>query len=132
MNPEQLRQTIKTKWLAYYENNRHWITRLAVWVNYQGKRRPSAGFILGTLSVLEPQLTYVLPVIVDLSNDPDRLILALGLNFNPDEELAKLDHQALERQEVRYLPPKSFVSNRAEEHRETAAAKKERATPPNA
>jgi hypothetical protein len=32
----------------------------------------------------------MLPLIVALSNDPDQIVAALGLNFNPDEELKSL------------------------------------------
>lgn len=90
MNTEQLRQSLKNKWLNYYAENRYWITRLRVWVDCDGKRRPSSGFILATLSVLEPHLNHLLPLVVDLSNNPDRIVAALGLNFNPDEYLEKL------------------------------------------
>lgn len=121
MNPEQLRQTVRSKWLAYYQQNRQWIVRLAIWSTYRGQRRPSSSFILGVLTALEPRLLDALPVIVELSNDPDRIISALGLNFNPDEELANRDNPAQLPSEPRLLPPKPFVSNRAEEHREEAA-----------
>jgi hypothetical protein len=47
---------------------------LGVWVNCDGQRRPSSSFILATLSVLEPELTQMLPLIVDLSSNPDRII----------------------------------------------------------
>ncbi|WP_242025451.1 DUF5331 domain-containing protein [Leptolyngbya sp. FACHB-36] len=87
MNIEHLRQSLKDRWLSYYEENRSWLTRLGVWVNCEGQRRPSSSFILATLSVLEPQLTQLLPLIVDLSSNPDRIVMALGLNFNPDEQL---------------------------------------------
>ena len=87
MNVQQLRRSAKNHWLSYYEENRHWLARLGVWVNCDGQRRPSSSFILATLSVLEPELTQMLPLIVDLSSNPDRIILALGLNFNPDAEL---------------------------------------------
>jgi hypothetical protein len=90
VNTQQIRQSVRDKWLSYYEENRQWLSRLGVWVNCDGQRRPSSGFILATLSVLEPQLTHLLPLIVDLSSNPDRIILALGLNFNPDEELEAL------------------------------------------
>ncbi|MGA7936927.1 MAG: DUF5331 domain-containing protein [Kovacikia sp.] len=90
MNTQQIRQSVRDKWLSYYEENRQWLSRLGVWVNCDGQRRPSSGFILATLSVLEPQLAHLLPLIVDLSSNPDRIILALGLNFNPDEELEAL------------------------------------------
>lgn len=87
MNIEQLRQSVKHKWLSYYEENRPWLVRLGVWVNCDGQRRPSSSFILATLTVLEPQLTQLLPLVVDLSSNPDRIVKALGLNFNPDQQL---------------------------------------------
>lgn len=91
MNAQYLRQSLKAKWLNYYRENRPWLTRLGVWVDCGGQRRPSSGFILATLSTLEPQLTSMLPLIVDLSHNPDRIVMALGLNFNPDEELKLLE-----------------------------------------
>lgn len=85
MNTQQLRKSIKQRWLTYYVDNRPWITRLRIWVDCDGQRRPSSSFILATLSILEPQLNQLLPLIVDLSSNPDRIVVALGLNFNPDE-----------------------------------------------
>ncbi len=91
MNAQHLRQSLKAKWLNYYRDNRLWLTRLGVWVDCGGQRRPSSGFILATLSTLEPQLINMLPLIVDLSHNPDRIVMALGLNFNPDDELKLLE-----------------------------------------
>uniref|UniRef100_A0A832M4M5 DUF5331 domain-containing protein n=1 Tax=Oscillatoriales cyanobacterium SpSt-402 TaxID=2282168 RepID=A0A832M4M5_9CYAN len=85
MNTRQFRKSIKEKWLNYYADNRQWIICLRIWVNCDGQRRPSSSFILATLSILEPQLNQLLPLIVDLSSNPDRIVAALGLNFNPDE-----------------------------------------------
>ncbi|MCG6138400.1 MAG: DUF5331 domain-containing protein [Nostoc sp. LLA-1] len=87
MNIQQLRQSLKMKWLSYYEQNRSWLGTMRVWGTYNGLRRPSSGFILATLSVLESQLNEILPFILDLNDNPDQIITALGLNFNPDEEL---------------------------------------------
>jgi hypothetical protein len=87
VNIQQLRNSLKDQWLTYYRDNREWLTRVGVWVTCEGERRPSSSFILATLSVLEPQLTQLLPLIVDLSSNPDRIVIALGLNFNPDDEL---------------------------------------------
>jgi Family of unknown function (DUF5331) len=87
VNTKQLRQSVKEKWLDYYRENREWIARLATWGNYNGQRRPSSSFILASLSVLEPDLPKLLPILVDLNNDPDRLVAVLGLNFNPETEL---------------------------------------------
>jgi hypothetical protein len=107
VNTKQLRQSVKDKWLTYYQENRHWLTRLAVWVNDKGQRRPSSSFILATLSVLEPQLPQLFPLIVELSNDPDRVVAALGLNFNPDSELntlAKAEEATIDGPDVKMLP----------------------------
>lgn len=95
MNIPQFRQSLKIKWLNYYRDNRTWLIRLGVWVSCDGQRRPSSSFILATLSVLEPQLTHMLPLIVDLSSNPDRIVMALGLNFNPDEVVESLDRDEL-------------------------------------
>ena len=83
----QLRQSLKLMWLNYYRENRDWLVKLGVWVSCEGERRPSASFILATLSVLEPRLSHLMPIIVDLNSNPDRVIKALGLNFTPDDEL---------------------------------------------
>jgi hypothetical protein len=90
VNIEHLRHSLKIKWLLYYRQNRPWLVQLKTWGTYDGQRRPSSSFILGTLSNLEPQLTQMFPFIVALSNDPDQIVAALGLNFNPDQELKSL------------------------------------------
>ncbi|MEH2362454.1 DUF5331 domain-containing protein [Nostoc sp.] len=87
MNIQQLRQSLKQKWLIYYEQNIPWLVKIRIWGTYEGLRRPLSGFILATLSVLEPQFDEILSFMLDLNNDPDKIVAALGLNFNPDEEL---------------------------------------------
>jgi hypothetical protein len=106
VNIEQLRRVLRTKWLSYYKENREWLTRLGVWVNYEGQRRPSSSFILATLSVLEPQVCKMMSFVVDLNNNPDRIVSALGLNFNPEIELSSLDEQekAFLEDSVKMLP----------------------------
>lgn len=94
MNTQQLRHALKVKWLLYYRQNRPWLTRIKIWGTYEGKRRPSSSFILATLTHLEPQLIEMLPFIVSLSNNPDQIMVALGLNFNPEEELKSLTEAA--------------------------------------
>jgi hypothetical protein len=108
VNTQQFRQSIKKKWLDYYIENRIWIARLQVWVNCDGQRRPSSSFILATLAGLEPELNQLLPLIVDLSNNPDRIVAALDLNFNPDEHpevAAKLSAKVLDKGSVESTPP---------------------------
>jgi hypothetical protein len=90
VNTEQIRQSVREKWLTYYAENRQWLSRLGVWVNCDGQRRPSSGFILATLSVLEPRLAQLLPLVVDLSHNPDRIVMALGLNFNPEDHVGAI------------------------------------------
>lgn len=87
MNIQQLRQSLKLKWVSYYYKNRSWLGKMRVWGTYNGQRRPNSGFILAALSALELQLEEVLPLICELNNDPDQIVVALGLNFNPEEEL---------------------------------------------
>ncbi|BAY25996.1 hypothetical protein NIES2100_58060 [Calothrix sp. NIES-2100] len=87
MNIQQLRQSLKMKWLSYYAQNRPWLVKMRIWGTYDGVRRPCSGFMLATLSVLEPQFEQVLSFLTELSNNPDKIVAALGLNFNPDEEL---------------------------------------------
>lgn len=114
MNIEQLRQSLKVKWLSYYQENRPWLTRLGVWVNCDGQRRPSSSFILATLSILEPKLTQLFPLIVELSNHPDRVVAALGLNFNPDAELKLLEadsQPAIANPSVKMLPAGAAKAN---------------------
>jgi len=115
MNAQYLRQSLKAKWLNYYRENRLWLTRLGVWVDCGGQRRPSSGFILATLSTLEPQLTTMLPLIVDLSHNPDRIVMALGLNFNPDEELKLLEAAEEEAmtEAIKMLPSGAPALNKA-------------------
>lgn len=87
MNIQQLRQSLKQKWLIYYKQNISWLVKMRIWGTYDGLRRPLSGFILATLSVLEPQFDEILSFMLELNNDPDKIVAALGLNFNPDEEL---------------------------------------------
>jgi hypothetical protein len=91
VNSKQLRRSLKIKWLTYYRDNREWIDKLGIWVTLDGQRRPSSGFILGALATLEPDLTNLLPLVVELSSNPDRIIAALGLNISPIKELEALE-----------------------------------------
>lgn len=115
MNIDHFRKSLKAQWLNYYRNNRSWLIRLGVWVNCEGKRRPSSSFILATLSTLEPQLIQLLPLVVDLTSNPDRIVMALGLNFNPDDELeafAQAEQPPQMNESVKMLP--SGISNAVE------------------
>ena len=92
MNIQQLRESLKIKWVKYYHQNRSWLEKMRIWGTYDDYRRPSSGFILATLSVLEPKLDEIFPFILELNNNPDEIISALGLNFNPEEHLHLVDN----------------------------------------
>ncbi len=87
MNIKQLRESLKIKWVKYYHQNRSWLEKMRIWGTYDGFRRPSSGFMLATLSALEPKLDEIFAFILELNNNPDEIIAALGLNFNPEEQL---------------------------------------------
>lgn len=116
MNIQQLRQSLKMKWLTYYKTNRRWLVRMQVWGTFNGRRRPYSGFILATITALEPKLHHILPFILDLNNNPDDIVAALGLNFNPEEQLhlVKIDNSTkstsvkpIENQRIPEPPDKS-------------------------
>jgi hypothetical protein len=90
VNIEHLRHSLKVKWLLYYQQNRHWLVQLRVWDTYQEQRRPLSSFILATVSNLEPEITELLPFIMALNSNPDEIVAALGLNFDPDQELQSM------------------------------------------
>lgn len=100
VNIQQLRKTLKIKWLTYYQQNCHWLGKMQIWGNYNGDRRPLSGFILATVAVLEPNLAQILPFIADLNSNPDEVVAALGLDFNPDEHLHLLDQQDFNKQDL--------------------------------
>lgn len=94
MNIQQLRQSLKMQWLSYYEQNSAWLVKIRVWATYDDVRRPSSGFILATMSVLEPQFEQILAFIMELNNNPDDIVAALGLNFNPEQELGLMQSES--------------------------------------
>lgn len=102
MNYDDLRRSLRQKWLEYYRENRPWLSKLAVWVDdRRGFRRPTSSYILATMSVLEPQLGQLFPLMVELSHDPDRVVEALGLNFSPEDALKAAERAAARQQAPR-------------------------------
>jgi hypothetical protein len=87
MNVQDLRQSVKIKWLQYYRENRHWMEKMQIWATFGAERRPLSSFILATVTVMEPELVEMLPFLAELNSDPDAMVAALGLNFNPEAEL---------------------------------------------
>jgi len=121
MNIQHLRHSLKVKWLLYYRQNRPWLIQLRIWGTFDGQRRPSSSFILAALSTLEPELVEMLPFIANLSNHPDQIVAALGLNFNPDQEL-KLVTQAKSVVETNSDVPMTMLQTKANEDSRSPAA----------
>lgn len=108
MNVEQFRRSLKVKWLTYYRENREWLDQLGVWVTDREQRRPTSSFVLATLALLEPKLSQMMPLVVNLNTDPDRILTALGLNFDPAQELKRLS-ASQQRLPSSGLPPELAV-----------------------
>jgi Family of unknown function (DUF5331) len=105
--PEQFKAELKEKWLNYYQENRNWLQRYmnnsSGWCDkaYCEKetlkdlgfnedytpRRPECYFILGVVSILEPQVTNILAFVENFTNNSEYIVNALGLNFDPEIEL---------------------------------------------
>ena len=120
--PEQFKTELKDKWLDYYQINRNWLqsfmNKNSSWANnvkYEGEledpkytpRRPNAHFILGIVTVLEPQTQGWLALCPHLQTDPNLIVKALNLDFDPELELEKRSQQQqfqkLNKKESQYL-----------------------------
>ncbi len=114
MDIQQLRQSLKIKWVNYYYKNRSWLVKMRIWGTYDGQRRPSSSFILATLCALEPQLEQIFPFILDLNKNPDKIVAALGLNFNPEEQLHLVeDNFVAENQDPSEFSVDKFVTDKS-------------------
>ena len=79
--------SIKQKWLQFFQVNRDWITlQMTIESVYtpDGGKRPSSYLILGVVNALEPKLAQLMFPFAKLNPDADTLIEVLGLHFDPD------------------------------------------------
>lgn len=79
--------SIKQKWLQFFQANREWITlQMTVESVYtpDGGKRPSSYLILGVINALEPKLAQLMLPFAKLNPDADTLIEVLNLHFGPD------------------------------------------------
>jgi hypothetical protein len=79
--------SIKQKWLQFFQANREWITlQMTVESVYtpDGGKRPSSYLILGVINALEPKLAQLMFPFAKLNPDADALIEVLDLHFDPD------------------------------------------------
>jgi hypothetical protein len=92
---EELESSLKTKWLDYYESNQSWISKYASRNFCHGSLSKTARYELildsplrlAVISILEPKVKDWLEFLCETESDPDKIIVALGLNFNPEEIL---------------------------------------------
>jgi len=79
--------SLKQKWLQFFQNNRDWITlHMQVESVYtpDGGKRPPSYLILGVVNALEPKLAQLMLPFAKLNPDADTLIEVLDLHFDPD------------------------------------------------
>ncbi|HEY9650958.1 MAG TPA: DUF5331 domain-containing protein, partial [Coleofasciculaceae cyanobacterium] len=69
-----------------------------------GGKRPSSLFILGVVNALEPKLGNLMVPFCQLNSDAEKLIDVLGLNFDPEMELAKRGERTTQTQEAEIIP----------------------------
>lgn len=72
-----------------------------------GGQRPPSYLILGAMNALETKLSNLMVPFYQLNSDADVIVNVLGLNFDPDLEIAKRSEQAAQTQdaEVSHLLP---------------------------
>ncbi|BAY17157.1 hypothetical protein NIES2109_15250 [Nostoc sp. HK-01] len=79
--------SIRQKWLQFFQANRDWITlHMEVESVYtpDGGKRPPSYLILGVVNALEPKLAQLMMPFSKLNADADTLIDVLELHFDPD------------------------------------------------
>ncbi len=91
---EELKPSLKDKWLDYYQANQVWIYPLMnEYKHYTGTpesgRRPRSEMIIGAIAALDPKLSELLNYFFIVSNNYERIIEVLGLHFDPEKELEK-------------------------------------------
>ncbi|MGB2927240.1 MAG: DUF5331 domain-containing protein [Limnothrix sp.] len=110
---EQIKPSIKTKWLDYYENNQEWLKLLMDSGEFvatpDGGRRPQGSVIMGTVSSLEPRLAEILYHFFLVHANFDTVVDVVGLHFDPAAELSKLESSGSAAKPVVAPPPKVSV-----------------------
>ena len=80
---DSLKDSLKQKWLQYFQSNRSWISLHSSVATPDGGKRPPSYLILGVINALEPQLQEWMLPFSKLNLNVDTLIDVLELNFDP-------------------------------------------------
>ncbi|MBD2577655.1 DUF5331 domain-containing protein [Oscillatoria sp. FACHB-1406] len=103
---EKFKLELRDKWLDYYEINLDWIHKLMDstnrWYKLSEGSRPDSMFVLGAVSALDENARVLLNSFLELSSDYNKLVKALGLDFDPDIELDIRDKMRI--QEAKSIP----------------------------
>lgn len=104
--PQYLTKIIRDKWLEYCKSNLVWLEELQqlkkngistlISETSDGVVRPQSSILLGILIGIYPESSAIINVCFQLNPDPNKIIVALGLNFDPLKELEKLAEQEKE------------------------------------
>jgi hypothetical protein len=114
---EQFKAILKEKWLNYYKENQEWIKSYHknnlgfASVGYYlsedktdyftkerddkyKKIRPSSDFIIGVITMLEPLvINFYMELLCEAEVSNYNIVKALGLNFDPDLELERIEEE---------------------------------------
>ncbi len=94
-----LKNSLKQKWLQYFQSNRSWISLHSSVATPDGGKRPPSYLILGVINALEPQLQELMLPFSKLNLNVDTLIDVLELNFDPDLILGNSTQSTIEEKE---------------------------------
>lgn len=94
-----LKNSLKQKWLQYFQSNYSWISLHSSVATPDGGKRPPSYLILGVINVLEPQLQEWMLPFSKLNLNVDTLIDVLELNFDPDLMLGSSTQSTIEEKE---------------------------------
>jgi hypothetical protein len=140
-NFEEIKVRLKKKWLQYYKHNRTWINKYCqencyvsvkgslegeTWSTAErswedpsyGEVHPPSELIIGAITALEPLLAqYWLTAFVDLYANKEKIIVALGLNFDPELELKKMEQKKWDNDQLVLEPELVLDDNNTNEKR---------------
>ena len=94
-----LKNSLKQKWLQYFQSNRSWISLHSSVATPDGGKRPPSYLILGVINAIEPQLQELMLPFSKLNLNVDTLIDVLELNFDPDLMLGNSTQATIEEKE---------------------------------